>query len=872
MPGNHEGMGGGAEAVENAELTEKHEREADRRAGAKVLAGVGFQDRQKEIVDSSLQKMMARGEKLTGKNAERRNLAYVSRLENLVEKYGNKLERKLWDASTDKLVIRRENIEDSYWDTQEQILRDNGQGRELSDYEKDMLTEDIQQKQRESLESWSNYLGDEQTPYPMWFKVYAWDGMSKMGVFDKKKGEFRKRDEHTVAPYPHLNAAALGKVYEAIGGEGVTEEDAEKQEKLEKLTASKNFNKLYSHFLLNQKVIIKTPERTEDVKGVWKEYLPGDEDELAVAAEGTPWCVASPAVGRNYLETGNYGEQDVHNGEESKAKFILFHLADPDTGEVAENANASIRLGLDGRVAEISGVNGGQALEDALVPIVEEKVKTLPGGEEFLEAFADKKRLIELDRKMQEGGEMTLEDVNFIFGDIKVLDTYNTRDPRVDELQKYVLDGLTREKADELGVDPTELIEKMSTMDVDKRFDQLLELGVSPAMIMKQASGEGIGSHFEQLLELGIDPTELTRKMDEWNVDCHFGQLLELGVDPTMLMTNMSSKYRDDRFDQLLELGVSPAMMMGWMRSKDVSEHFDQLVGRGVNLTELVRKMDGQGVDDRFDQLVGLGVDPTELVKKMSGMDIGDRFEQLLELGVDPIEIVKRMSSGGINEHLSELLELGVDLTEIVKNIDHRNIGYYFDRLLELGADPTEMAKRMSRMAINERFDQLLELGVDPVELIKRIDERNVDGRFDRLLELGVDPTEIAKAMTGIGIDERFDQLLELGVNMTEVSGKMYADGTERHFDQLMRIDPVAAARVMPAEIVIEKADQLVEHGVDLVKDVLPNWSPEDIDDFFDQLVELGIDSKVVSQLYDVAVYERDYGEGSEDNDWDETV
>ena len=56
---------------------------------------------------------------------------------------------------------------------------------------------------------------------------------------------------------------------------------------------------------------------------------------------------------------------------------------------MADNACASIRLGMDGRVAEISGLGEGQALDDALVPIVEEKVTTLPGGEEVLKKFED---------------------------------------------------------------------------------------------------------------------------------------------------------------------------------------------------------------------------------------------------------------------------------------------------------------------------------------------------------------------------------------------------------------------------------------------------------------------------------------------------
>lgn len=44
--------------------------------GAKILTQSNFEGRQKEIVDSSFNKARQQGEKLPGKNNERRNYAY----------------------------------------------------------------------------------------------------------------------------------------------------------------------------------------------------------------------------------------------------------------------------------------------------------------------------------------------------------------------------------------------------------------------------------------------------------------------------------------------------------------------------------------------------------------------------------------------------------------------------------------------------------------------------------------------------------------------------------------------------------------------------------------------------------------------------
>ena len=392
----------------------------------------------------------------------------------MVGKYGNDMEQKLWEASSKKLLTQEEDIPESYWKNQEQILRDNGTIRELDENDRSFLTNQIQKQQKESLDYWSNYLGDKNCPYPMWFKIYAWNGMSKMGAFDKSKNEYTKRDKSSVAPYPHLNQGTLGKVYNAITAHyGIdTEKDLNSEDDtleqngdIEKIIKNGSFNKLYSYFSAHTKNILETPEKTEDVHGEWVEYGLGDEEKIAEAADGTPWCVASPAVGRHYLTYGVYGEDDENDeyyeddvygeddendeyyeddgygDEQDKAKFILFHLTDPETGKLADNACASIRLDPNGNVAEISGLNDGQALEDALVPIVEEKVKTLPGGERFLKAFADKKKLIDIDHRIQKGEKnFSKEDFDFIFNyKITTLDTYNDEDPRIEEAMVYLL-------------------------------------------------------------------------------------------------------------------------------------------------------------------------------------------------------------------------------------------------------------------------------------------------------------------------------------------------------------------------------------------------------------------------------------------------
>ena len=659
--------------------------ETEHRIGAASLALANFQGSHKEIVDSSFNKALKNGEKLAGKNNdERRNYAYLTRLENLIEKHGSSLENKLWESSVSRMIIKPENITDGYWKSQEQILRDNGYGdRTLGQYEKSEIVKNIQEQQRESLESWSNYLGDENSPYPIWFKVYAWDGMTKMGVFDKEKGHFRKRDEHTVAPYPKLNPAALAKTYGAIAdfynfkNEERYEENSEKDEILKTLVKSGNFNKLYSKILLSEKAIPRTPERTEDVHGEWIEYLPGDEEKLADAAEGTPWCIADPGTGRNYLEYGSYAGNEEDDDDDYRtwsethttpstnhAKFILFHLYDPEKNTLSESACASIRLDNDGNVAEISGLNEGQALEDSLVPIVEEKVKTLPGGEDFLEAFADKQELIKLDRKMQNGENLTKEELEFIYElerPIKTLDTYNNEDPRISELRKrydcaYAL---------EVGVDPNMLLTKLNRFDID------------------------IAENLDKLINHGADANQLVSKLYSGEIVDHLDELIDHGADINQLVSKLQSFDIAENLDELIDHGadIDINQLVSELRSGEIAENLDKLIDHGadIDINQLVSKLNIYQIVRNLNKLIdhGADIDINQLVSKLDIYQIVRNLDKLIDHGadIDINQLVSELRSDRIVGNLDKLINHGADINQLVSKLRSDQIADNLDTL-----------------------------------------------------------------------------------------------------------------------------------------------------------------------------------------------
>ena len=765
--------------------------------GSKVLSLVNFESKHKDIVESSFNKARQNKEKLPGKNNERRNFAYLSRLDRMIEKHGDKVEQKLWEASAENLVMDYEDIPESHWKQQERILRDNGQGRELSRDEKEYLTEDIINKQRESINTWTNYLGDKNCPYPTWFKVYAFDGVSKMGLINKETKEFEKRDKTTVASFPTLNPEVLAKVYRNINEfYAVNKEDWLAQhpddEKLVSLIKSGNFPKLYAKELFDTKTIIKTPENPEDVEGDWFTYQLGDEDELAKTAEGTGWCIADPNVAHNYLSYGNYAGnendweddedwedddedddedwedeeedwkeeednnnwgEDENNPEEDnesnpKAKFIVFKLKAPNSPDgYSTNGVASIRLDPDGKVTEVSGLNEGQAIEDSLIPTVKEKVLSLPGGKEFLQKFEDKQTLIKLDHKMQNGEDLTKEELSFLYEldrPIATLDTYNSRDPRITELkEKYGIE-YTLEK----GVDANKLASSLEPEDIAKNLDPLIRHGVD------------------------IDINELVSDLDSVQIAKNLDKLIEHGADIDVNEL-VSSLYPDDiayNLEYLLEHGASVNNLVNNMMSYDIIANLDYLLEHGADINNIENNIDSDDTSDNLDYLLEHGADINNILDNMDSDDISYNLDSLLKNGVDINNIVNHMDSDDIKKRLDYFLEHGADINNIVNHMGSDDIAYDPDYLLKHGADINNIVNHMYPEDIEKRLDYLLEHGaeIDVNKLVSDLDFLRIADNLDILLRNGADVDNVIKRLDKKGIKDNIDLLRKYGANLDD--------------------------------------------------------------------------------------------------------
>ena len=795
---------------DNENTTENVNQQMEKRAtsrlqneiGAKVLTLVNFESKHKDIVESSFNKARNKKEKLPGKNNERRNFAYLSRLNNMIEKHGDAIEQKLWEASAENLVMDYEDIPDAYWKQQEQILRDNGQGRKLSEYEKKILADDLIDKQRQSITSWANYLSDKNCPYPLWFKVYAFDGISKMSnALNLDDADYSRRDNTTALSFPKLNAEILAKVYRQINDfYGVDKENwlskHSDDEKLVSLVKSANFPKLYAKELVDTKVILKTPERTEDVHGDWFEYKLGDEEEIANLAEGTRWCVVDPNVAHNYLVYGEYGHSRSTRADEesnSKAKFIIFRLEDPNApGIFASNGSASIRLDPNGKVAEISGLNEGQAVEDALVPIVKEKTLSLPGGEKYLQKFDDKQALIRLDKKMEKGEDLTKEELSFLYEldrPIATLDTYNEEDPRIPELkEKYDL-----EYALEKGVDANKMVASLDSCNIAKNLDTLLEHGADINNTVNHMKAYDIAKNLDSLLKQGANINNTINNMDSYRIAKNLDTLLKYSaiIDVNELVSELKTYEVSENLDTLLKNGADIDLVVNRMRYSDIVDKLDYLIEHGANIdvNELVSRLNSFNISDNLDTLLKNGADINVALNKMDPYYIVNKLDFLIEHGanIDVNELVSELKSYDILQNLDTLLKNGADIDLVVGKIKSHDIVYKLDFLLARDAniDVNELVSELGSYDISQNLDTLLKNGADINNIVSNMNPRDIDYKLFTLLENGADIDNILSNMKPDRIADNLVTLLVHGVDANLITEKLSKKEIEDNIDIL---------------------------------------------------------------------------------------
>ena len=324
--------------------------------------------------------------------------------------------------------LKNPEIEQSVIDQFEKETGQKFNKYQIPKEEKESLVNQIIEDQKKSLDLWLNYLtASEAENYPEAFRYWAFAEMLKLGTYNQERKEFTKRTEKTVAPFPELNSQALSIVLDEIKRKYLKEPSAlilpqEKKEAFQKILESENFNKLYSFALEYVKSLLLPEERLPITQGEWRIFKKhSDPEELVKAIQGynTGWCIAGKATAESYL---------------SRSDIFIFFSEDKD-GKPSIPRCAIVTDGS--QISEVRGIAKNQNLDQYIAPVVEEKLKEIPGGEKWQKRTEQMKKLAEIYLKHLQEKELTKEDLKFIYETDENIKGFGyQKDSRIEEIIK----------------------------------------------------------------------------------------------------------------------------------------------------------------------------------------------------------------------------------------------------------------------------------------------------------------------------------------------------------------------------------------------------------------------------------------------------
>ena len=319
-----------------------------------------------------------------------------------------------------KYVI--DHLPESYVERQWRIAREQGHGNiRITDEMKRKMLEEIQSEQKKSIDRWLDYLNSADAMYPMWFKYYAFQGMIKLGKFDKEKKKFGKRTKDTTNPFIEVNPEILGQMYTILSK--MIEKQELTEEEIKALEKGESFQKLYTSLLIQMEE--NRLANGTDTEGIWIKYEQGDNYKdlwKSLQGKNTGWCTAGEEMCKTQIKNGD---------------FYVYYTYDKDGN--ATEPRIAIRMQGNYKIAEVRGIGRDQNLEPEMVEIVETKLKEFPNneGQIYQKKVHDMNLLTEIERKTSDNEELTQEEIIFLYE----LETYIEgfgweTDPRIKEIKR----------------------------------------------------------------------------------------------------------------------------------------------------------------------------------------------------------------------------------------------------------------------------------------------------------------------------------------------------------------------------------------------------------------------------------------------------
>ena len=380
-----------------------------------------------EEVQDAVEKQERLEEEKVPNNPTERIEAYMDRLENIFLNPDERVRERNLEMFRDKIydafIIKKENFPESYFELQQRIARERGQAvEEIPDNVREQMMDVAIEDQRASLDAWMDYLTSGDAMYPAWFKYFVWKNITRLSQFDKERGEFKKRTDSTVAPYPDIYREPLAQIADIYLK--VKEDNRNLKEPEVREAFSKKFPALYAELI--SKSLAASMENREEVKGEWKKYQQGqsgDADQLfeSLEGKGTGWCTAGKSTAETQIENGD---------------FYVYYTNDSN-GEPTQ-PRLAIRMEGDNRIGEVRGILPHQGVEPIMQEALDAKLQDFGGeADAYRKKSGDMKILTALDQKSEQEEPFTKDDLVFLYEINSSIEGFGYQtDPRIAELRK----------------------------------------------------------------------------------------------------------------------------------------------------------------------------------------------------------------------------------------------------------------------------------------------------------------------------------------------------------------------------------------------------------------------------------------------------
>lgn len=349
--------------------------------------------------------------------------AYMDRLEKVFLNPDAKVRKRnlelVRDAIYDTLIIKRENFPESYFDLQKRVARERGEHiEEIPQHVREQMIETAREDQKASLDAWMEYLTSDDAVYPAWFKWYAWTQVTKLSQFDKERGEFKRRTDSTVAPFPDIYREPLAQIadlYERVRNDN---KDIEARSEFDK-----KFPSLYAELIAQS--LATSMESREEVRGTWVTYAQGERGAAeklfqSLEGKGTGWCTAGRSTAEAQIRSGD---------------FHVYYTNDANGNPM--QPRLAIRMEGRDRIGEVRGILPQQGVEPLLEDTLEAKLAEFgTEADAYRKKSSDMRLLTRLEYKTQHKEPLTRDELVFLYEINTRIEGFGYgRDPRIAELR-----------------------------------------------------------------------------------------------------------------------------------------------------------------------------------------------------------------------------------------------------------------------------------------------------------------------------------------------------------------------------------------------------------------------------------------------------